>query len=139
MALPSKVIILGAGIIVLRLTYKPDQVGHTTPPECHVRFNRRTPVTYGEYKVGTARLYRKQNEVLADLTLKVLSTGKNKAMAEVQKLSPAVGMIINKCVGDTFFDVTVDEIILSPYANNDFHILPLGHKISFKARTEELN
>jgi hypothetical protein len=134
---------IAQSVTVLNFSRKPDQQDMIIPPECHAVFAKEpVPVCFDfDYKnvVGTARLQRKGNKLLADIELWSEMTPPEKALQLIQQLRPAVAFMILDAHEDVVTHIRITGVSVGPGLNADPRILPMGTKVKFKHAGKDMH
>lgn len=141
-----KVCFVALAVPVLNMTYERDRAGVIIPPDCFAEFKDVVPVTYGggtdedqEEQVGHARLYRKGDTVYGDFTLFSTWGEDARALTKIRRLRPAASLNIRQAVGDTYFHVQIEYVIVTPHENHDPKITPFGERMLKRPKKADMN
>lgn len=120
-------------VTVLRFRREPDRAGDVIPPECHATFQPYVTVVFDRGDgiddiVGRAKLYRRGNELMADLELVTYWEDTGRAITQISELVPSINGKILDAHEHTWFRVEVLSLSLG-YGNADRSIRPLGSKL----------
>ena len=125
-------------IIILPFSNAPDSQGSIIPPECHVIFPDKIDVFYGNYLAGEAALKRIPEGIVADFTLRSRMIDSDTAAELIAALYPAVELEVHDYHRDTFFNITITGLFLTPYQNDSIRVTQLGQRLLLKKKKSYL-
>jgi hypothetical protein len=125
------------GVLVLRFSYAADRAGDVLPPEAHATFKDRVWVHFDrgngvEDVVGRAKLYRKGDELLADLELVSSMPDPQEALKLISELIPAICGKVLDSHNRTVLKLEITSVALG-HGNADRHVPKIGNRLRIAA------